>query len=67
MPLYSYKGYDAKSGANVKGRIDSDSERGARQTLRQRNKIIVAEIKEEKTSSSSGGRKDEHRYPCLRP
>lgn len=57
MPLYSYKGYDSKSGANVKGRIDSDSERNARQTLRQRNKIIVAEIKEEKTSATSGGRK----------
>jgi len=57
MPLYSYKGYDAKSGANVKGRIDADTERNARQTLRTRNKIIVAEIKEEKTSSSSGGRK----------
>jgi general secretion pathway protein F len=57
MPVFSYKGYDSKSGANVKGRIDSDTERNARQTLRQRSKIIVAEIKEEKTSSSSGGRK----------
>ncbi|MBC7660651.1 MAG: type II secretion system F family protein [Chitinophagaceae bacterium] len=57
MPLYSYKGYDSKTGANVKGRIDAESERTARQTLRTRNKIIVAELKEEKTSSSSGGRK----------
>ncbi len=57
MPLYAYKGYDSKSGANVKGRIDADSERSARQTLRQRNKIIVAEIKEEKASSSATGGK----------
>ncbi len=56
MPMYSYKGYDAASGANVKGRIDADSERSARATLRQRQKIIVAEIKEEKasTTKSSG-------------
>ncbi|WP_218109872.1 type II secretion system F family protein [Oligoflexus tunisiensis] len=54
--MYSYKGYDAASGANVKGRIDADSERSARATLRQRQKIIVAEIKEEKasTTKSSG-------------
>ncbi len=57
MPIFSYKGYDAKSGANVKGKIDADSERTARQTLRQRNKIIVAEIKEEKASSSVTGQK----------
>jgi general secretion pathway protein F len=55
MPIYSYKGYDAKSGANVKGKIDSDSERNARSTLRQRNKVIVAEIKEEKANSSATG------------
>jgi general secretion pathway protein F len=52
MPMYSYKGYDAASGANVKGRIDADSERAARATLRQRQKIIVAEIKEEKASTT---------------
>jgi general secretion pathway protein F len=54
MPIYSYKGYEAATGANVKGRIDADSERTARQTLRQRQKIIVAEIKEEKASDNKG-------------
>jgi general secretion pathway protein F len=55
MPMYSYKGYDAASGANVKGRIDAESERSARATLRQRQKIIVAEIKEEKASTTKKG------------
>jgi general secretion pathway protein F len=56
MPMFSYKGYEAATGANVKGRIDADSERSARATLRQRQKIIVAEIKEEKgTSNKKGG------------
>jgi len=55
MPMYSYKGYNAASGANVKGRIDADSERSARATLRQRQKIIVAEIKEEKASTTKKG------------
>ncbi len=56
MPMYSYKGYQAATGTNVKGRIDADSERSARATLRQRQKIIVAEIKEEKgTSDKKGG------------
>jgi general secretion pathway protein F len=55
MPMYSYKGYDAASGANVKGRIDADSERSARATLRQKQKIIVAEIKEEKASTAKKG------------
>lgn len=57
MPLFSYKGYDANSGAIVKGRIDAESERMARQTLRQRNKVIVSEIKEEKSSSKATGEK----------
>lgn len=57
MPLFAYKGYDAKSGANIKGRIDAESERAARQTLRQRNKVIVSEIKEEKSSSKATGEK----------
>lgn len=55
MSMYTYKGYDAKSGAHVKGRIDADSERSARATLRQRQKIIVAEIKEDKGSTNSKG------------
>ncbi len=56
MPIYTYKGYEAASGANVKGRIDAESERAARQSLRQRQKIIVAEIKEEKANESSKGK-----------
>jgi general secretion pathway protein F len=55
MPMYSYKGYDAATGANVKGRIDAESERSARATLRQRQKIIVAEIKEEKATPTKKG------------
>ncbi len=55
MPMYTYKGYDAASGANVKGRIDADSERTARASLRQRQKIIVAEIKEDKAASDKNG------------
>jgi general secretion pathway protein F len=54
MPIYAYKGYDALSGANRKGKIDAESERAARQTLRSKQKIIVAEIKEEGASASKG-------------
>lgn len=53
MPLYAYKGYDALTGSNRKGKIDADSERSARHSLRQKQKIIVAEIKEEIPNSSS--------------
>ncbi len=52
MPIYMYKGYEASSGNNVKGRIDADSERSARQLLRQRQKVIVSEIREEKASDN---------------
>ncbi len=47
MPLYTYKGYDASSGANKKGKIEADSPKAARQRLRKNDKIIVSEIKEE--------------------
>lgn len=57
MPLYAYKGYQAATGANVKGRIDADSERTARQILRQKNKIIVAEIKEETAKTAANANK----------
>ncbi len=56
MPLYSYKGYDAATGASRKGKVDAESERAARQALKQRQKIIVAEIKEESVSSSSSSK-----------
>ena len=55
MPIFSYKGYDSQSGANRKGKIDADSERAAKQLLKQRHKIIVAEIKEETASSKKSG------------
>ena len=47
MPIYSYKGYDSASGGNRKGKVEAESERAARQKLKQRDRIIVAEIKEE--------------------
>ena len=53
MPIYSYKGYDAASGANRKGKIEAESERSARTRLKSKMKIIVAEIKEEATTKSS--------------
>lgn len=56
MPIYSYKGFDATSGANKKGRIEAETERAAKQKLKQVNRIIVAEINEDnKKSRSSAG------------
>lgn len=46
MVLYNYKGYDADSGASKKGTVDADTPRTARAKLRQRDKIIVSELKE---------------------
>lgn len=51
MPMYIYKGYQASTGANTKGKVEADSERGARAKLK-RDKIIVASIKEEKSSAT---------------
>lgn len=47
MPIYVYKGYDSKTGAARKGKVEADSTKAARVKLRQREKIIVSEIKEE--------------------
>ena len=47
MPIYTYKGYDAKSGAAKKGKIEADSPKTARARLRQKDRIIVSELKEE--------------------
>ena len=47
MPIYTYKGYDAVSGANRKGKIEADSPKSARSRLRLKEKIIVSDIKEE--------------------
>lgn len=47
MPIYTYKGYDTASGAARKGKIEAESPKAARQRLRQKDKVIVAELKEE--------------------
>ncbi len=47
MPLFNYKGYDAATGALKKGKIEADSLKAARTRLRQRDKIVVSEMKEE--------------------
>lgn len=47
MAIYVYKGYDAQTGAARKGKIEADSPKTARARLRQKDKIIVSEIKEE--------------------
>ena len=67
MPIYSYKGYDASSGANRKGKVDAESERVARQLLRQRQKIIVAEIKEEGFASASDGSSGKPSFSVFAP
>jgi len=52
VPIYIYKGYDASTGANRKGEIDAESERAARQKLRQRFKVNVSELREQANISS---------------
>jgi general secretion pathway protein F len=47
VPIYSYKGYHLDTGASSKGKVESDNPRAARQKLRQRNRIVASEIKEE--------------------
>jgi general secretion pathway protein F len=47
VPIYTYKGYDAASGAARKGKIEADSPKTARARLRQKDKVIVSELKEE--------------------
>lgn len=49
MPIYSYKGYDAATGAVRKGQEDGDSPKAVKAKLRAK-KIIVSEIKEEAAS-----------------
>ena len=55
MPIYLYKGYDAKTGAASKGKIEADTVKQAKQLLRSK-KIIPAELKEELKALSSGQR-----------
>lgn len=47
MPVYRYKGYDAKSGASRKGSVEAESPKAARQKLKTRDKVIVSELSEE--------------------
>lgn len=47
MPLYTYKGYDATNGKSCKGKIEAESPKAARTKLRQRNRVIVSDLKEE--------------------
>jgi general secretion pathway protein F len=47
LAIYTYKGYDAATGAARKGKIEADSPKNAKARLRQKDKIIVSEIKEE--------------------
>lgn len=56
MPMYSYKGYDAQTGSNRKGKIEAESERAARQSLRQKQKIIVSDIKEESAKAGNNSK-----------
>jgi general secretion pathway protein F len=49
VPIYVYKAYDQKSGAVKKGRVEADSPKAARTKLKQRDKLIVSEIKEEQS------------------
>jgi len=57
LPIYLYKGYDSKTGASRKGKLEAESPKAARQKLRSKEKIIPSELKEElsvqKSKSSS--------------
>jgi len=58
MPLYVYKGFHAKTGQSVKGTIESDTPKSARMRLRQRDNIMVSEIKEETALTRTAVKKD---------
>jgi general secretion pathway protein F len=47
MPVYRYKGYDAKTGAARKGTIEAESQKAARAKLKNRDKILASELAEE--------------------
>lgn len=53
MPIYTYKGYDLKSGANRKGKVEADNPRAARVRLKQKEKVIVSSLKEETSLDSA--------------
>jgi general secretion pathway protein F len=47
VPIYLYKGYESATGKEVKGKIEADSTKAARQKLRNKLGVIPAEIKKE--------------------
>ncbi len=47
MPLYKYKGIDAKNGSSKKGRIEADNVKAAKTKLKQRDGILVSSIQED--------------------
>ncbi len=53
MPIYTYKGYDLKTGANRKGKVEADNPRAARVRLKQKEKVIVSSLKEETSLDSA--------------
>ncbi len=53
MPQYSYKGLDAATGAQKKGKVEAESVKAARQKLRQRDGIMVSEISEEAAAAQA--------------
>jgi len=57
VPIYLYKGYEAKTGKNRKGKVEALSLKEARLKLKTREKIIVSDLKEEKNvaKAKSGG------------
>lgn len=52
MPLFTYKGIDAKSGQNKKGKVEAESAKAARMKLKQKMGIIVSDLKEESADKS---------------
>ncbi len=56
MAIYSYKGYDVKTGAIRKGKIEADSPKSARSRLKQKEKVIVSELKEESSPDKAKSR-----------
>ncbi len=53
MPVYAYKGYDIASGKSRNGKVTADSQKSAKAALRKTEKVIVSDLKEQK---SSGGK-----------
>jgi general secretion pathway protein F len=47
MPVYRYKGFDAKTGAARKGTVEAESQKAARAKVKTKDKILVSEMSEE--------------------